>query len=171
MYSIPVLEIIPTISAFGREKFILVNQIYCIFSMGQQIKTNKISYIQKTADQFLILISSTVYVHAGIDLSEAFNHHTHAHQHTCTHTHIYIHTYIIQTHTSTHTNAHNINIHVTHTHTYTHTHTRTHTHNTHLHFRTRGCYSTDDIRANGSCTIELSSLNVNLPSLSTTKQF
>ena len=53
------------------------------------------------------------------------------------------------------------------THTYTHiqihthgTDTDTHTHNTYLHLRTRGCYSTDGIRANGLYhVVELLSLN------------
>ena len=44
----------------------------------------------------------------------------------------------------------------------THTvHTCTNTHNTHLHLRTRGCYSTDGIRANGLYhVVELLRLNV-----------
>ena len=52
-----------------------------------------------------------------------------------------------------------------HTHAYTHVHAHTHvhtrTHNTYLHLRTRDCYSTDDIGANGLYhVIELLNLNI-----------
>ena len=50
------LAIFQPISAFGQPKSILVSQIS---SVGQQTVTYKISYFQKTADQLLILISST----------------------------------------------------------------------------------------------------------------
>ena len=40
------------ILTFGRTKSILVGKIYCAFSMGQQSITYKMSYYQKTADQF-----------------------------------------------------------------------------------------------------------------------
>ena len=52
------LAIFQPISAFGRPKSILVGHISCTFSMEQLIITNKISYLQKVADQFLILISA-----------------------------------------------------------------------------------------------------------------
>ena len=52
------LAIFQTISALGRLKSILVSQISCTFSVGQQSITYEISYLQKMADQFLILISS-----------------------------------------------------------------------------------------------------------------
>ena len=54
------LAIFQPISAFGRPKSILAGQISCTFSMGTGIRNLKISYFQKTANQFLILISSTV---------------------------------------------------------------------------------------------------------------
>ena len=49
----------PFFDQFGRPKSILVGQIYCTFSMGWQLITYKMSYFQKTADQFLTLISIT----------------------------------------------------------------------------------------------------------------
>ena len=54
------LAIFWPISAFGRPKSILVSQISCILSMGTAISNLKnIHFQKKTADQFLILISST----------------------------------------------------------------------------------------------------------------
>ena len=57
------LAIFRPFSAFGRPKSILVSQISCTFSMGTAISYLKKIHFQKTADQFLILISSTAYVH------------------------------------------------------------------------------------------------------------
>ena len=54
------LAIFRPISAIGRPKSTSVGQISCTLSMGQQSVTYKISYLQKMADQFLILIFSTV---------------------------------------------------------------------------------------------------------------
>ena len=53
------LAIFRPISAFGRPKSILVGQISHTFWMGQQSIAHKISYLQKMADQLLILISGT----------------------------------------------------------------------------------------------------------------
>ena len=48
------------LAAFGQPKSVLVGQISCTFSMGQQSVTYKILSSKKAASQFLILISSTV---------------------------------------------------------------------------------------------------------------
>ena len=103
-----------------------------------------------------------------------YNIHTHTHTHAkihtqkCTHN-IQIkqtHTRIIHKHTHVHAQTHkhtHIHTHIhTHTrHTHRHRHMHNHTQNTHLHLRTRGCYSTDDIRPNGLYhVVELLSLNV-----------
>ena len=54
-----------------------------------------------------------------------------------------------------HTNSHTICTYIQ-----LHARTHAHTHNTYLHLRTRGCYSTDGIRANGLYHIvKLLSLN------------
>ena len=47
-------------STFGRLKSILLGKISCTFSMGQQSKFYKVSYLQKMVNQFLIFISTTV---------------------------------------------------------------------------------------------------------------
>ena len=66
--------ILQPISAFCWPKSILVGQISCTFSMGQQSVTYKISYLQKTANQFLILISSTSIGFCQIWLVQYMNH-------------------------------------------------------------------------------------------------
>ena len=104
--------------------------------------------------------------------------------HTKGHAHIHVLTHI--THTCIGCTCKHVhmctNMHMsTHIHTNVHTHTRhytdsfictyvyvcmnectcTNTHNTYLHLRTRGCYSTDGIRADGLYhVVELLSLNV-----------
>ena len=45
------------------KNFSICGQFSCTFTMGQQSVTYKISYLQKKANQFLILISSTVYMY------------------------------------------------------------------------------------------------------------
>ena len=53
------LAIFQPISTFGWPKSILVSQFYCTFSMGWQSIIYKMSYLQKTAYQFVTLISTT----------------------------------------------------------------------------------------------------------------
>ena len=54
------LAIFWPISTFSWPNAILIGQISCTFSMGTAFSNLKISIFRKTADQFLILISSTV---------------------------------------------------------------------------------------------------------------
>ena len=56
------LAIFQPISAFAQPKSVLVGQTSHTFSMGQQSVTYKISCLQKTANWFLILISSIGHV-------------------------------------------------------------------------------------------------------------
>ena len=110
-----------------------------------------------------------------------------SHTKTSIHAHMFAHnTHMHWMHIQTCTCLHSTHIHTrTHTHTHVHMHTRhyadsficthvhvcnyacmnectcTNTHNTYLHLRTRGCYSTDGIRADGLYhVVELLCLNV-----------
>ena len=50
---------------------ILVSQFYCTFSIGWQSITYKISYLQKTPDQFLTFISTTALIHHYVSFSHS----------------------------------------------------------------------------------------------------